>query len=201
MRWRKTENWLRWTALPSSWDTRTGQSERLLHSSVPAESYPYYLRVKAISVVTVLGQQLATTASSDGTIKVYSLAGLSTLISSGVVGLEEFKPIASFDTKGSRLTCLAAVAVSGDRTTAGSALGQLRSDDDNSDSDSDSEVEGDVLAVADGEFGDHGEGQHGEGAAADGAEDSEVSDEGAEDDEEDEGVDDIEDEGEGEAEE
>jgi len=95
-------------------------------------------RVKAINIIKVLGQDLATTISSDGKIRVFPLSGLT---SPDPDSFQKIEPMQTFDTKGSRLTCLTVVAVRNDRTTRGTA--EVGDSDDSGDDDSDSEEDED----------------------------------------------------------
>lgn len=103
--------------------------------------------VKAISVVRVLNQQIVASISSDGTIKTFSLASLE--VPSVAAEPKQIEPLSSYDTKGSRLTCLTAIAVSDDRTTTAAA--SIRDEDsDSEDSGSEAnDVEDDLTEEED----------------------------------------------------
>ena len=95
--------------------------------------------VKALSLVQILSQQVLVTISSDGFIRVFVLpASLPSTADTHATAPLEISAVGSYDTKGSRLTCLSAVAVSDDRTTVASTAAPP-SDAGLSSSDSDSE--------------------------------------------------------------
>ena len=124
-------------------------------------------RVKSVTVVNVLNQHLVVSISSDGKINVYPLPIRKSTTSTNTstqeqVGIpvnpkegeeediQSIHPISSFDTKGSRLTCLSVVAVSGDRTTAASVTANGFSDGESESGDSESddlESEVDVIGA------------------------------------------------------
>lgn len=94
--------------------------------------------MKSISIVQVLGQQLVAAISSDGTIKSFSLSALD--LSGTSQDPQVIEPVSSYDTKGSRLTCMAAVAVKDDRTTTYAESVGGRGDSDSTDADSDIDI-------------------------------------------------------------
>ena len=96
-----------------------------------------------MSAVRVSGQHLAITASSDGTIKVFSLGALS--VPTGDEAISEpaqIEAVSTFDTNGARLTCLTAVAVKDDRTTTAAATSVRGEEDSDSEADSERDLEG-----------------------------------------------------------
>lgn len=161
-------------ASQNSWDTRIGGSpcvhrrgyvsrsacQQSSHSDQPlivSAFSPFAVvlpRVKAVSVTKVLNQHLATTISSDGRIQIYPLAGILTALNT--TSATEIQPIQTYDTKGSRLTCLTVVGVKDDRTTRGTVDGMGDSDsEDEGSSDSDDDDDADIVdkgfdGVADG---------------------------------------------------
>lgn len=100
--------------------------------------------VKALSIVQILSQQLCTTISSDGTIKVFNLSTLKLESSSTQGKIQEIAASSSFDTNGSRLTCLTAVAVKDDRTTYADSIAASADSGSDSESDDNSDDEEDV---------------------------------------------------------
>lgn len=70
----------------------------------------------------ILSQQVLATISSDGLIRVFVLPSSIPAVADGQATASplEITAVGSYDTKGSRLTCLSAVAVSDDRTTVAS---------------------------------------------------------------------------------
>lgn len=109
---------------------------------------PSLHRVKSISAVRVSGQHLAITASSDGTIKVFSLGALSVpTTDEAITDPAQIEAVSTFDTNGARLTCLTAVAVKDDRSTTAAAT-SVRGEED---SDSEAESERDPVGFEEGE--------------------------------------------------
>ena len=96
-------------------------------------------RVKAISVVRVLNKQIVISISSDGTIKTFSLASLENAVAGDQT--MQIEALSSYDTKGTRLTCLTAVAVNDDRSTTAAA--SVRDEDSDSDASDSDEISGD----------------------------------------------------------
>lgn len=92
-------------------------------------------RVKSLAIVEVLGQHLCTAISSDGSIKTFSLSDINVQASSR--DPQVLEAVSSYDTKGSRLTCMTAVAVKDDRATTYAE--SLPSDNDSGTDDTDDE--------------------------------------------------------------
>lgn len=102
-------------------------------------------RVKGLGLVDVRGHKLAVSISSDGRIRVYSLAALDT--PSAEQKVMALDPIAAYDTRGSRLTCLTVVSVQ--RRKGGATQG--REDEEEQDgSSSNDEEESEPESDADG---------------------------------------------------
>jgi protein MAK11 len=94
----------------------------------------------AISLPSKTITTYASTVSSDGKINVYDLASLPP-ISSGKLSPKQIEPITSYDTKGTRLTCLA--MADGEMTKTPTSVGVKRRLDE----------EGDAKISDDGETG------------------------------------------------
>ena len=102
-----------------------------------------FSRVKSMSAVRVSGQHLAITASSDGTIKVFSLGALSVpTTGEPTADPAQIEAVSTFDTNGARLTCLTAVAVKDDRTTTAAATSVRGEEDSDSEAESERDLEG-----------------------------------------------------------
>jgi protein MAK11 len=108
--------------------------------------------VKAIDTLRIArpdgsATTILASCSSDGTIHVYDLSSLpSSHPSSSSFNPTEIEPVAKYDTKGTRLTCIALADGGGDTDEVESAVGKRKREEDEEEDEEDdwkSEIEGD----------------------------------------------------------
>lgn len=123
----------------------------------PLFSLSNFLRVKAIQTLEIglppacdrTSTTIVATVSSDGKIRLYDMSSIPVITAEEVT---EIEPVAEYDTKGTRLTCI--TIADSEVTPSKSTNGKRKLDDDE---DEDVESEADEIGSGDEDEGDEGQ--------------------------------------------